>query len=63
METRLISQSAGIVSPEVVAKQLMKDALVSYMLDSTFTGHCKKQCSVIVPDLYCVMSIIFCFNV
>ncbi|XP_021921360.1 3-ketodihydrosphingosine reductase isoform X2 [Zootermopsis nevadensis] len=27
METRLISQSAGIVSPEVVAKQIMKDAL------------------------------------
>jgi 3-dehydrosphinganine reductase len=31
METRLISQSSGLVAPEVVAKQLMKDALVSYI--------------------------------
>jgi hypothetical protein len=30
METRLISQSAGLVSPEAVAKQLMEDTLVSY---------------------------------
>jgi len=29
METRLISQSSGLVSPEVVAKRLMQDALVS----------------------------------
>jgi 3-dehydrosphinganine reductase len=27
METRLILQSAGLVSPEVVAKQIIKDAL------------------------------------
>jgi 3-dehydrosphinganine reductase len=31
METRLISQSAGLVSPEVVAKQIIADALVSYI--------------------------------
>jgi hypothetical protein len=29
METRLISQSAGLMSPEVVAKQLIEDTLVS----------------------------------
>jgi hypothetical protein len=29
METRLISQSSGLVPPEVVAKRLMQDALVS----------------------------------
>jgi len=31
METKLISRTAGLFSPEVVAKQLMKDALVSYI--------------------------------
>lgn len=31
METRLISQSAGLVSPEVVAKQILMDALVSHI--------------------------------
>lgn len=31
METRLISQSAGLVSPEAVAKQIILDALVSYI--------------------------------
>lgn len=30
METRLISQSSGLVSPETVAKRLMEDTLVSY---------------------------------
>ena len=30
METRLISQSAGLVSPKAVAKRLMEDTLVSY---------------------------------
>lgn len=30
METRLISQSSGLVTPEVVAKRLMEDTLVSY---------------------------------
>jgi 3-dehydrosphinganine reductase len=31
METRLISQAAGLVPPEIVAKQIIVDALVSYI--------------------------------
>ena len=34
METRLISQSSGLVSPEAVAKQLMEDTLVSYFREN-----------------------------
>jgi 3-dehydrosphinganine reductase len=61
METRLISQSAGLVSPEVVAKQLMKDALVSYMLHNTVMGCFMKHHNIIVPDMYCVIStVVYC---
>ena len=30
LETKLISESSGLLPPETVAKHLMKDALVSY---------------------------------
>lgn len=49
METRLISQSSGLLSPEAVAKRLMEDTLVSYF----------RNCNVIAPDMCCVMTVVF----
>lgn len=36
-ETRLICQSAGLISPDVVASQTLDDAIVSYCCFSRFT--------------------------
>jgi hypothetical protein len=44
METRLISQSSGLMSPASVAKQLMEDTLVSYVSETA---------------VYCIMTVVF----